>query len=142
MSVPVANLSRLPDWPLRLAAYLEAGRGLAFAWGRSDCVRFAAGAVQAITGRHVLQWDWADRASAAAVLRRCGGLVPGVGQVLPALAGAQWAQRGDVLLVQPGGRGRRWLAVADSGRWWALGPAGLISGPGSDAVMAWGVGHG
>lgn len=135
-------LQRLPDWPRRLGAYLEAQRGQCFAWGTSDCARFAAGAVQALTGRPVLPWAWADRASAALVLRACGGLVPAVGQVLPELAGPQWAQRGDVLLVQPAGQARRWLAVADSGRWWAPGATGMVSGPAADAVRAWGVGHG
>jgi hypothetical protein len=139
------NLRRLPDWPERLYAYLQQHASTPFAWGSNDCVRFAAGAVRAITGNDVLPTTWRDRAQAAVVLRSLGGLVPAVDTVLPRLQSAALAQRGDVLLVQAtvmhGGR-RRWLAVADSGRWWCPSPQGLVRGPIDQAVMAWGVAHG
>lgn len=138
-------LQRLPDWPERLAAYLQAARPLAFAWGAHDCAGFAAGAVHAITGQRVLPAVWADRAEAARVLRALGGLVPAVSRALPALAGPALAQRGDVVLVAvPAGNGRavrRWLAVADGARWWAPQHGGLCAGPMAQAVLAWGVGH-
>lgn len=141
-----ATITRLPDWPERLAAYLLANAGRRFAWGAHDCVRFAAGAVQTITGRDLLPADWADRTGAARLLRALGGLPAAVGSVLPELPGPALAQRGDVLLVAApvaGGRAlRRWLAVADGARWWVPGPAGLTCGPAALAVRAWGVGHG
>jgi hypothetical protein len=136
-------VTRMPDWPERLAQYLAAHRSTVFAWGRHDCVKFAAGAVQAITGCDLLPEVWADKAGAARVLRRLHGLVPAVSQSLPLLASAAWAQRGDVVLVQqPGPVRRRWLAVADGPQWWAPAAAGLCRGRMDLAVMAWGVGHG
>ena len=138
------QLQRLPDWPERLAAYLHQHRQVAFEWGTADCVRFAAGAVQATTGRDVLPCRWADKASAVRQLRQYGGLLAAVGGVLPALAAPAWAQRGDVVLVQasarPGGLRRRWLAVADGHLWRAPDANGLCAGPMGMAVLVWGVG--
>lgn len=139
------TLQRLPDWPEQLAAYLQQHVATRFAWGAWDCARFAGGAVRAMTNRDMLPADWRDRAQAATVLRALGGLVPAVDAALPRLPSPALAWRGDVLLVQasaPQGGRRRWLAVADSGRWWCPAPAGLAQGPIEQAVMAWGVGHG
>jgi hypothetical protein len=132
-------MQRLPDWPARLAAHIEAHRALPFAWGTNDCATFAAGAVRAITGQDLLpRLVWPTRRDAAHALRWLGGLREAVGQRLPAVPLA-YAQRGDVLLV----RGK-WLhlAVADAGCWWAPSGQGLHRGSLGDAVQAWGVAHG
>lgn len=42
---------RLPDWQARLAAYVASHQRTPFADGRNDCATFAAGAVEAMTGR-------------------------------------------------------------------------------------------
>lgn len=138
------EIKRLPDWPARLAAYLEQQRAARFDWGSADCVRFAAGAAHAITGCHLLPVQWSSRGEAAAALRALGGLAAAVGTVLPALARPLQARRGDVVLVQaPGPVGRRqWLAVADAERWWALTRDGMRCGSMALAVRAWEVGHG
>lgn len=141
MSAPAA-LVRLPDWPERLAEYVHQHRGTPFAWGGHDCVRFAAGAVQAMTGCQPLPTEWSDRTSAARALRRLGGLVPAVSSVLPPLSAPAWAQRGDVVLVQCAGLARRWLAVCDGPLLLSPGPHGLLINPSRYAVRAWGVGHG
>lgn len=134
------TLNRLPDWPERLAAHLEAHRRQPFAWGAHDCVLFSAGAVRAVLGCDLLPARWASVREAAVLLRQAGGLCAAVDAVLPRLSGTQWAMRGDVALVRAA-QGRRWLAVVDGPRWWAPGPQGLISGPMDDAALAWGVGH-
>lgn len=137
------TINRLPDWPERLAAHIAAHRGAAFAWGRCDCVAFAAGAALAITGRELLPARWHSAADAARLLRTLGGLRGAVSSVLPALPSPALAQRGDVVLVAAPGRVRRhWLAVCDGARWWAPGRQALDSGPMASAVAAWGVGHG
>lgn len=142
----MTSLQRLPDWPERLADYLAAMRPHRFAWGVHDCVRFAAGAVHAITGQQPTALQWQGPADAARLLRRLGTLADAVGQVLPELASPALAQRGDVVLVRAqvhGGRAhRQWLAVADGPLWWVPSPAGLASGPMHLAHRAWGVGHG
>jgi hypothetical protein len=139
-------LRRLPDWPERLAGYLSAMRPHRFAWGTHDCVRFAAGAVHAVTGQQPTALQWDSPAAAARLLRRVGTLAQAVGQVLPELPAPTLAQRGDVVLVQMpvhGGRAQRqWLAVADGPQWWVPSVTGLASGPMDLAHRAWGVGHG
>lgn len=145
MSRPT-TLTRLPDWPERLAAYLAAQRGAVFAWGACDCVRFAAGAVLATTGQQVLPVHWANRSDASRQLRALGGLCAAVDGVLPRLPAPTLAQRGDVVLVQApvaaGRARRRWLAVVDGALWRTPGPQGLAAGPMAQAVVAWGVGRG
>lgn len=140
------SIQRLPDWPERLAAYMAAMRPRRYVLGQHDCAQFAAGAVQAVTGRNVLLAQWRDVSEALQVLRAQRGLRAAVDAVLPRLAVPALAQRGDVVLVQAavgGGRARRqWLAVADGARWWCPAVTGLESGPAELAVVAWGVGHG
>lgn len=133
---------RLPDWPERFAAYIARHRGTPFAWGVHDCVLFAAGNVQAITGQWPLSMQWPDAAAAARLLRRLGGLESAVDGVLPRLSSPALAQRGDILLVHgaQSEKPRQWLAVADAGGWWAPCAAGLVRGSGG-ALCAWGVGH-
>lgn len=139
------TLRRLPDWPERLAAYLAEQRPHRFAWGAHDCAGFAAGAVLAITGRQVLQVQWAGVADAVRQLRDLGGLQAAVDKVLPRLSSPALAQRGDVVLAQhpvADGRARRqFLAVADGPRCWVPSVTGLHSVPMGLAVQAWGVGH-
>lgn len=92
-------MPRLPDWPDRLAAYIESRRHARFVWGAHDCCRFAAGAVEAITGDCVAG-PWAPCRSAIAsmrALRAAGGIyeIPsacGFQRIPPALAG-----RGDIV---------------------------------------------
>lgn len=138
-------MTRLPDWPERLAAYLAAMRPLRYCLGRHDCATFAAGAVHAVTGLDVRPLPWRSPVEASRVLRQLGGMRAAVGAVLQPLASPQLAQRGDVVLVQApahDGRARRqWLAVADGSRWWAPAVTGLESGSMAAAVAAWGVGH-
>lgn len=137
-------LRRLTDWPARMQAHLAAHRGMAFAWGVHDCVRFAAGHVAATTGSEVLPAQWGDMRQAAQLLRQYGGLAAAVDTVLPRLRSPAWAQRGDIALMHaPAARMcRRWLAVVDGDVAWAPHAAGLQAAPMALAVVAWGVGHG
>ena len=43
-------MTRRPDWRGRLMTYLATARAKAFRYGEHDCVRFAAGAVEVVTG--------------------------------------------------------------------------------------------
>ncbi len=136
-----AALRRLPDWPRRLDAYVDAHLDRAFAWGDHDCARFAAGAVQAITGTMPPLPDWANHRQALRLLQQPGGLQALVGAVLPALSGAAHARRGDLLLVpvpmQPDGPA---LAVCLGHLWAAPGPHALNYGKPAQALAAWKVG--
>ncbi len=56
-------------------AYIEAVRDRPFEWGRHDCCCFAAGAVQAMTGRNPMAeflGAYSDRESARLALREIG----------------------------------------------------------------------
>lgn len=45
---------RFEDWPRRLEDYIDAARAEPFRWGRSDCLHFALGVVEVLTGRDVV----------------------------------------------------------------------------------------
>lgn len=136
--------ARLPDWPERLLAHVAACETLPFAWGRHDCVTFAAGAVQAVTGW--AGWPaapWADERAALRRVHRWGGWQAAVHAVLGApRAHVLAARRGDVLLLQVAGAGR-WtqaLGVCVGDKALAAAPSGLARVPLHRAVCAWAVG--
>jgi hypothetical protein len=137
-------LTRLPDWPERLCAYLEIRSAMPWAWGGHDCCQFSAGAIEALTGADVLGsilqgHAYTTARAAARTLRNLGGL-----ETLPARVGLElWttvaqANRGDIV-VAPIGKGDALTlgVVADHRAAFAHYPAGLLFFPLSRAVSAW-----
>jgi len=94
---------RREDWFERLVGYVDAHRSTAFVWGKHDCATFAAGAVEIMTGRapDVPGYTSAHEALAHLVEHP-------MGEWLTELVGAEvpiaQAQRGDVVLLELGGR--------------------------------------
>lgn len=134
-------LTRLPDWPERLALTIERARGVPFTWGEADCVSFAAAAVHAVTGADVLgpvRGGWSSAGGAYRLLRRRGGLLAAVCSVVGSpRPDVKLARRGDVLLI---GAQHPWLAVCDGTRWWAPARTGLVSGATAKANWFWPIG--
>ena len=142
--------ARLPDWPARLAAFIEERRHAPFKWGVNDCGLFAADATAAITGvdPEAKIRGYRTAIGAARIAGR-SALSPvscppspdtfGVRE-LPAICGftelpVKMAQRGDLVML-PMGRGRAigvCLGVHSAGP----GAAGLEFVPTSTAVAAW-----
>jgi len=88
-----------------LVAYLEAREGWTFGHAKAartqDCARWAAGAVEAQTGRNPLRrfaGRWGTTAGARRVIRRHGGMAAAVTEVLTPVA-VTAAKRGDIGLV-------------------------------------------
>lgn len=90
---------RLPDWPERLAAYLAVRERTPFEYGVNDCVLFAAGAVEAMTGVRPALPRWRTQRQAAALLLRRGGILEATAAVLPACP-LGLAQRGDLAVCE------------------------------------------
>lgn len=95
---------RVADWPERLAEFVAEHRSVAFEWGVTDCVLFAAAWIERATGADPLgdlRGQWTDMVSAVRLLRDLGGLRAAVesqlGEPLPAVL---LAQRGDVALIE------------------------------------------
>lgn len=131
-------MQRFPDWPTRLAAFIEARRERAFCWSKSDCCLFVCDAVESFTGVDpAARWrDLYSSEKGARRLIRDNGGVAGLaslafGPILPAaLAG-----RGDVVLVDsPSGEG---LAICLGGVIAAQGQDGIEFIPASQAKAAW-----
>lgn len=96
-------MTRFPDWPERLNAWVDANRARTFAWGEWDCVLAAADCAHALTGADPLEGlRWNGLRGALRCLEVEGGLEAAVTRVLGAPIGPALAQRGDVLLIDTG----------------------------------------
>lgn len=119
---------RFDDWGPRLSMYLREASRQPFGYGASDCALFAAGAVQAITGRDLAaeyrgKYTTYPEGLALTGAKRLSKFVDGL---LP-LTTAAHAHRGDVAWVvgptEPDGRLRGCLMVVDGSH--LVGPAGV-----------------
>jgi hypothetical protein len=93
---------RFQDWPQRLDDYIESRTATPFTYGAHDCCKFAAGAIEAITGEDRMQdYEYESQEGAAALITSGGSLenlvTAALGQPMdsPAFAG-----RGDVVLAE------------------------------------------
>jgi hypothetical protein len=135
------NARRLPDWQLRLAAYMAQRQAEPFAWGQQDCALFAAGAVLAITGHDPaadLRGSYAGAREALAVVADRGGLEAIATAALGPPINPRRAAVGDVVLVA-GAHGAL-LAVCNGTHALAPGDSGLVPMPMAAALSAWKVG--
>jgi len=137
---PSRVLNRLPDWPERLATFIEARRTMPFRWGQNDCCLLAADAVEAITG-HDLAAPWrgtyATEAEAETLLASLGGMEALVQSVGLHSVRSAYAQRGDVALVEVGNT--RALGVVLGTTVAVPGPDGLNFAPIGTAKATWAV---
>jgi hypothetical protein len=96
---------RRQDWPERLARFIAARRGEAFAWGRNDCCLFAADWALEATGADAAaeyRGRYRTRRGAYALLRRVsgGGVAAAATRAWGAPIAPLLAQRGDVVAVE------------------------------------------
>ena len=132
-------MTRAANWPALLAAFIEERRGWDFEWGQHDCCMFAADWVMEATGVDPalhFRGTYSSARTAATALRIHGGLA----EIVAAAGFVRWqtpsmAQRGDVALVNNGGR--ELLAVVDGARVVAPGTVGIVFLPLDHAVAAW-----
>ena len=138
------ELRRLPDWQDRLATYVRCRSKRAFAWAVHDCVQFALGDVQAVTGTglHHRVPAYACRRTAAAGVRAHGGLHELGLHVFGPDAPPAFATHGDIGLIQwpPDGPSLRAFAVSNGGTWFAVGRQQLELLPSHAALRCWKVG--
>ena len=117
-------MSRLLDWPERLAVLITMAEHRPFDAARWNCGRFAMAAVVACTGQRP---SWQHRPTLAAMADTTGHpRVP-----------VPFARAGDVVLAaDPDRLG----VVLDAGRVAFVGPAGLLRLPVTACTIAWRVG--
>lgn len=99
----MAVLTRLPDWPQRLDAAIEAARSRCFAYGEFDCYLFAADTVLAITGVDLaasFRGQYDSPVSAARILAGYGSMEAIATSLLGEPVHPARARRGDVVLAQ------------------------------------------
>lgn len=133
-------LTRRPDWRERLHAFLDASRKRRFCWGAWDCVQFAGGAIEAVTGVNPsadYRGTYRTPREAITVLRSRGyrALPDAVTDALGEPVRGLQAAEGD--LVETAGPG---LAVCTGVYAAALGPSGLEMLPPAAWRRAWRIG--
>ena len=136
----MTTLQRLPDWQLRLEAFLAQRRAQPFSWGVNDCCTFAADAVQAITGQDPAPPGLRvhrTAAQAARTLRRHGGVAAIARRALGQPGDPAQACVGDVALVPAGKGGQACLAIVNGTVAFVPSAVGLISVSMADAQCAW-----
>ena len=117
-------MTRLPDWPERLATLITAAEHRPFEAARWNCGRFALAAVVACTG---LRPSWQHRTTLAEMADTAGyPRVP-----------VPFARAGDVVLA---GDPDRLGVVVDAGRAAFVGPVGLLRLPVTACTIACSVG--
>jgi len=133
------QLTRLPNWPDLLAAFIEERRHMPFQWGQNDCATFAADAVLRLTGQDVLaslRGTWSTEGQALELAARMGGLSWAVRQLLgrPS-AQPRRAARGSVVCARM--LGVPIMGVHLGAHWCAPGAHGLEFRPAAEERLAW-----
>lgn len=127
---------RLPDWPQRLSACIDAARSVPFTFGAHDCCTFADDCVVAITGKSRmgdLRGAYAGSISASRLIRQHGGLRAAVIARLGPCASR--ARRGDVVMFMSAGREA--LGACIGSVFAAPGDGGLVFFPIGQAEACW-----
>lgn len=132
-------MSRHPDWPERLSAFLEARRDRPFEWGAHDCVLMAADWVVEATGVDPIDgWRgrWSSASQAARMLAQAGGVPGAVTERLGRpLESVLLAGRGDIgLFIHDG---RKTLGVVTDAGLACPGEHGMVIVPLTSAEAAW-----
>lgn len=123
---------RKQNWPQALNDYIESRRKAVFCWGAHDCILFAAGAIEVMTGANPApKITWKDAKGAARVLKRYGGIEAALTGVLGEPIPIAMAGRGDVVLRD----GAAGICLGTHGAW--IGENGLAFEPISGTTMAW-----
>lgn len=131
-------MERLPDWPQRLADFIEARRERAFCWAESDCCLFVCDAVECMTGTDpASRWRglYGSEKGARRLIRDNGGVAGLATLAFGPPVPAALAGRGDVVLIDsPNGEG---LALCIGNSIAAQGQDGITFLPLSQAKAAW-----
>lgn len=135
------NLVRRPDWPQRLAAFIEARRDMPFEWGRNDCVLFAAAWIEELTGRRLFaDVDWTDARSAREKLAALGGIRQAARDALgPEVQNWMMIRRGDVAIAEDDA-GREVGTVCTGTTLAGPGERGIMHLPLDRAMLVWRIG--
>lgn len=125
------------DWQERFAAFARDRASMPFEWGSNDCCTFAAGAVEALTGRNPMAGfaAYGDEISAARLIHGGGGLQALATSLLGQPTSPLMAGVGDVVILM--NEGRELLAVCNGTSALAPGPAGTVVLGMSAAVAVW-----
>lgn len=129
---------RRETWDTELMMYIHAVESTPFAWGEFDCVTFAAGCVEAMTGNDLMatiRGSYQNERGARRLLSSFGGLRAAISSVLGEPISPLLARRGDV--VTANGPHGETTAVCIGARYIMTGTHDLVTGSMAGAIAAW-----
>ena len=140
LATPVDTLPRLRDWPERLDALLRARAEWPFVWGVHDCCTFVADAIEAMTGRDVMESvrGYSTALQAQRLAHERGGLQAAVTGLLGDPVSPALVTVGDVLLLRHDDM--ELLTLCNGTCAIGPGPSGLVTLAAPEVVAAWRVG--
>lgn len=134
-------MTRRPDWPERLEAFIRSRRNVPFAYGTNDCVVYVCDAIEAMTGEDIfaeLRGTYDSELGARRKLIEIGGIEAWFSQRMRRHQTVLRATRGDVGLM-PGENGWQPAAICLGSHWCGPSDEGILMVPISTAVAAWAV---
>lgn len=134
-------MRRRQDWASQMARVVLAHRRVPHVWGQTDCCRFAARVVDAMTGSGLelqLRELYDDEASAQALIRFHGSLERAVTALLRQDPLGVRARRGDLVLIEGGDA----VGICDGQYVLAMGPDGIRDQvPRTEILRVWPIGR-
>lgn len=128
---------RRDDWQQRFSDYLRERRDMAFDWGSHDCCTFAAGAVEAVTGRNPMADvpPYSNEFDAVRMVHEGGGMEALATSILGESVSPMFATVGDVVLLT--NEDRELLGVCNGVNAIAASKDGTAALEMSAAIAAW-----
>lgn len=128
---------RLDGWDTLLFQHIKSRAKMPFAWGEHDCVMFAVGCAQAMTGVDLAESyrGYETQLQAARIIQDAGGFRELVTLNVGPEISPKLARRGDWVMISQGDSLA--LAVCIGSDAIAPGKDKLVSVPMSEAIAAW-----
>jgi hypothetical protein len=122
---------------LALIAFIDSRQNAPWEWGTNDCISYVLGAVEAQTGRKILDVKWKSSATALRKLKKYGTLEAALDAHFERIAPA-FAKRGDIAGVPDEQFGIH-TAIVEGATLVGPGEKGNWRGPRSEMTIAWSV---
>jgi len=125
---------RLKNWQSRLNQYLLQDHS--FEWGKNDCVLFAVGSIQSVTGQRIKIPEYSNKVQAMKIIQMFGSLDKLIDQYL---IRNKSPKRGDIVLINSNyfNGSSAGLGVCVGQNAVALSKKGLINIPMQNVLVSW-----
>jgi hypothetical protein len=128
---------RKETWDIDLMDFLKSKENTPFQWGVHDCIMFAVGCAQAMTGIDLAEKyrGYSTQEEAAQIIKKARGFLELVTENMGEEITPNFARRGDWIMIET--EGQPALSVCMGTTVIAAGRDGLVRHPMNEALAAW-----